>query len=340
MNFKISVIALFCTLASTPVLSAVNDESNIFRDMVLEDSILTIPGDTGRAINTTVNQGGRLWLTGTGNSAVPTKFAENTVVNNGGFMFLITRTVGASGIIINEGGRLYAAATSELSDIVMNGGTAEFFSPDSIRNLTIGDGASATFGWDNITAIRKISGLKILKGGFFGLTGYNVNGKDSNFEDASVGGVMDITYAGYVNFKSLHMDDGEIIINHSPPYHTVVNIGDLSGTGSFAMNTSLADRTADFIHIQHGTGRFGLIVNDSGRDITDHEDLTLNLVNEVSGDASFELVGSSGKRSPAVDGGTYMYTLHRGKDKDGLSGTVWYLGVMTDEPDNGGGDGG
>jgi hypothetical protein len=70
-------------------------------------------------------------------------------------------------------------------------------------------------------------------------------------------------------------------------------------------------------------------VADSGKEISDHTDLTLNLIHEKGGDIDFEMVTASGRSTRFVDGGTYMYTLYSQQDKDGLTGgNVWYLGAM------------
>ncbi len=84
--------------------------------------------------------------------------------------------------------------------------------------------------------------------------------------------------------------------------------------------------------IEQGNGQFGIAVTDSGKEIADHNDLTVNLVHDKGGEVDFSLVNANGRSTRAIDGGTYMYTLYSQQDKDGMNGgNVWYLGAMSDE---------
>ncbi|MCU6164898.1 autotransporter outer membrane beta-barrel domain-containing protein [Enterobacter roggenkampii] len=132
----------------------------------------------------------------------------------------------------------------------------------------------------------------------------------------------------------LTMDGGSVsFLRDSEGDFAALNISELNGTGNFLFNSSLADRNSNFVTIEQGSGQFGIAVTDSGKEISDHTDLTVNLIHEQSGDIDFEMVTASGRSTRAIDGGTYMYTLFSQQDKDGLSGgNVWYLGALTDEP--------
>ncbi|EPY97161.1 hypothetical protein L799_09175 [Enterobacter roggenkampii EC_38VIM1] len=148
----------------------------------------------------------------------------------------------------------------------------------------------------------------------------------SGLDTAQVGNLT--MNSGNVNF--LRNSDGEF---------AKLTITELSGTGNFLLNTSLADRKGNFVTIEQGTGQFGIAVADSGKEISDHTDLTLNLIHEKGGDIDFEMVTASGRSTRFVDGGTYMYTLYSQQDKDGLTGgNVWYLGAMGSGGENPGGE--
>ena len=143
-----------------------------------------------------------------------------------------------------------------------------------------------------------------------------------------------------VQVGMLTMDGGNVnFLRNSDGEFAKLTITELSGTGNFLLNTSLADRKGNFVTIEQGTGQFGIAVADSGKEISDHTDLTLNLIHEKGGDIDFEMVTASGRSTRFVDGGTYMYTLYSQQDKDGLTGgNVWYLGAMGSGGENPGGE--
>lgn len=140
----------------------------------------------------------------------------------------------------------------------------------------------------------------------------------------------------------LTMNSGNVaFMRDSEGDFTALNISELSGTGNFLFNSSLAERKSNFVTIEQGTGKFGVSVSDSGKEITDHTDLTVNLIHDQGGNVDFSMVTASGRSTRAVDGGTYMYTLQSAQDKDGLNGgNVWFLGAIPEEvPGNGNGNG-
>ncbi|OFU72003.1 hypothetical protein HMPREF3143_05520 [Enterobacter sp. HMSC16D10] len=143
-----------------------------------------------------------------------------------------------------------------------------------------------------------------------------------------------------VQVGMLTMDGGNVnFLRNSDGEFAKLTITELNGTGNFLLNTSLADKAGNFVTIEQGSGQFGLAVNDSGKEISNHDDLTLNLIHEKGGDIDFEMVTASGRSTRFVDGGTYMYTLYSQQDKDGLTGgNVWYLGAMDDGGENPGGE--
>ncbi|QMR43517.1 autotransporter outer membrane beta-barrel domain-containing protein [Citrobacter freundii] len=152
-----------------------------------------------------------------------------------------------------------------------------------------------------------------------------------------VPGEYDTSIAARID--QLTMNEGTVAFHSTDKErYSALQIGELNGTGLFQLNTSLADSAANFVTIEKGNGSFGLTVADSGKEITDHTNLTLNLINDQGGNIDFTLQTAAGESSRAVDGGTYMYVLKQEAGKDAMAGNVWYLGAMTDE--NGGGDGG
>lgn len=138
---------------------------------------------------------------------------------------------------------------------------------------------------------------------------------------------------------TLTMNDELVQFNSGYTYgYAQLNIGELNGNGNIWFETSLADKAGNFVTIGQGSGNFGVIVQDSGKEITDHTDLTLNLINDQGGDLEFSLQSTRGASTRAIDGGAYMYVLKQETGKDGMDGNVWYLGAIT-EDENGGDNG-
>lgn len=91
----------------------------------------------------------------------------------------------------------------------------------------------------------------------------------------------------------------------------------LSGEGDFYLTSSLADRASDRITVSDkATGRFGIYVSDSGREITQPRDVQLVYIN--SGDARFSLLNRGG----IVEAGVWQYRLSN-KTENGH--TEWFL---------------
>lgn len=91
----------------------------------------------------------------------------------------------------------------------------------------------------------------------------------------------------------------------------------LSGEGTFYLTTSLADAASDRITVSDkATGRFGIVVDDSGREIANPRNVQLVYIN--SGDARFNLLNNGG----VVEAGVWQYKLYS-KTENGH--TEWYL---------------
>ncbi|WP_049689138.1 autotransporter outer membrane beta-barrel domain-containing protein [Yersinia aldovae] len=108
--------------------------------------------------------------------------------------------------------------------------------------------------------------------------------------------------------------------------YTSLNIGNLSGSGAFQFNTSIAEGKGNFVTIANGSGSHKVIVNDSGSEITAPDTTTLDLIHDLSGDATFSLASLSGANITEVDGGTYVYSLNKWDNTTRAGGNLWYLG--------------
>lgn len=112
--------------------------------------------------------------------------------------------------------------------------------------------------------------------------------------------------------------------------YTSLNIGTLSGSGSFLFNTSIAEGKGNFVTIANGSGSHKVIVNDSGVEITAPGETTLDLIHDISGNAHFTLASITGANITEIDGGTYVYGLKKWDNSARAGGNLWYLGSALD----------
>ncbi|MGC7405845.1 autotransporter outer membrane beta-barrel domain-containing protein [Pandoraea pneumonica] len=106
-------------------------------------------------------------------------------------------------------------------------------------------------------------------------------------------------------------------------YHTL-EIGSLSGEGTFRMQTDLDAGEADRLHLTGGdsTGNFGLAVKNTG---TEAKVDTQQLVQDDGGSATFSVVGGQ------VDLGAYAYVL----EKEEIDGKTYWKLVRGEGPSSG-----
>jgi outer membrane autotransporter protein len=316
----------------------------------------------GTATRTTINFGGQQDISNTGLASATMISGGIQNINNGG-VALDTIIDDGGGQHVGNGGKVMdteirsgaqvVSGGGSATETLINGGVQHVRSGGSTTSTTIKGGSQYVSG-GGITIDTTIEGGQSwLETGALadGKTWVNAGGElqmeaGSLARDVLITGgtlsVSDLTDAttGHTpaQVDKLTMSGGNVSFLHdSKGDYAALNISELSGTGNFLFNTSLAERNANFVTIEQGTGNFGIAVTDSGKEITDHDDLTVNLIHDQGGDIDFEMVTVSGQSTRAIDGGTYMYTLHSGQNKDGLNGgNVWYLGQMTDEPGGGG----
>lgn len=283
--------------------------------------------DGGVATDTIINAGWQLVSSG--------GHATGATIN-GGWQYVY---IGGSATNTTlNGGTQHVSSGGSVTDTILNGGTQHVSSGGTTTNTTLNGGQS----WlltgalaDGETRIN--AGGEMLMEAGSQATDVIISGGTLSVTDLT----DDTTSYSPAQVGKLTMNGGNVsFLRDSEGDFAALNISELSGTGNFLFNTSLAERNGNFVTIEQGTGSFGIAVTDSGKEIADHDDLTVNLIHDQGGDIDFEMVTASGQSTRAVDGGTYMYTLYSGQDKDGLNGgNVWYLGAMEEEPGDGGGDG-
>ncbi len=131
-------------------------------------------------------------------------------------------------------------------------------------------------------------------------TTYNVTLANSNW-DVPVVAIDGTTYESSVS--NLSLTNSTINLGKAEGFQTFT-IGNLSGTGSFTLNSDLANQQADKIVVTgDDSGEFGLNVKDSGNE-PQAANGKVTLVETQTGKAKFALLGRD-----YVDAGAYRYRL-------------------------------
>lgn len=193
-----------------------------------------------------------------------------------------TSITGANGNLIEAVGDLASDITvdnTQLTGNIVGSGEGEM-------QLTLQNQASIT------GALVNVDSLKLNTGGKWSLTGDN-------------------------HVAKVAMDSGGMIDIHgtasSGDWHTL-DIGELTGNGTFGMQADLAIGEADRLNVTDATGAHRLHVTNSGKEGGVDTQL---LVEQAGGDATFSLVGDK------VDAGVYTYSLKQGGEAGGEQS--WYL---------------
>lgn len=282
----------------------------------------------------------------------------NTTLNDNSVQYVFFEHSTAIGSRLNDNSRQYVYFGSQVYDTTINGGHQIVYTNGYAHNTIIYDGIQSVVDKATINDTTLHGGYTYLYEGARS-TGYmNVFGQGQVYMDhgayaenisldraallvTDIGEESPVSSAARID--NLAMNEGVVsFLRDSEGQFTPLSIGTLSGTGLFLFNSSLAERDANFVTIENGNGRFGISVTDSGKEIADHADLTVNLIHDKGGELDFSMVTAQGRNARAVDGGTYMYTLYSAQDKDELNGgNVWYLGAINDDDngENGNGNG-
>ncbi|KEY59890.1 autotransporter outer membrane beta-barrel domain-containing protein [Serratia sp. DD3] len=222
------------------------------------------------ANDTVGNQGGRLSVKSMGT-------VDNTQINSGASMAMEANSRSQGELVVAEGGELLIINTnSRIIDVTTNV-PAEPINI-TLEKLTVADEVTIGPSW----------------------SGYQDDlGKAP--PTSEIGPVI-ITKVG-----TLTMQGGSLQMIPYAPANQVnhLDVENLSGQGTFMLVSSLADGVSDSIRVtQKATGQFGLLVEDSGREIAQPVNVPLVYIN--SGDAKFNLLNQVG----IIEAGVYQYWLH------------------------------
>ncbi|MDI7383111.1 autotransporter outer membrane beta-barrel domain-containing protein [Cronobacter dublinensis] len=323
------------------------------KNTVIEgDAMQSVHG--GTATDTTIKSGGVQKVTGTENGMggiASNAVANNTMIESGGLQLLNQGAI-ATNTVISGGYQNIGVDGRSTGAIILDGGSQYISAGGSAEDTIVKSGEQLIYGTTTGTTIN--GGLStVFNGGVAdGKSEINAGGEmrmhagskatDVHINDGTitVNAITESTAANAARIDALVMNGGNVAFEAGKgDRYASLNIGELSGKGNFLFNTSLADRASNFVTIAQGSGSFGVAVSDTGKEIADHTDLTVNLISDRGGDIDFTLMSARGDSIRAVDGGAYMYVLKQEIGKDGLDGNVWHLGAMTDD-ENGGGDNG
>lgn len=211
-----------------------------------------------------------------------------------------------------EGGSIHATiGQDQLGTAIAarksSGVNAESARYDILGNLVSSGDGQIIIGFDQGSVFTGATQYDQDKGGVLGLlmldaTDWNMTGDSSlsNLHFENAGSQVDFMGKGA-----------------RPGNYMTLNIGELSGTGGqFNMRTSIAGQQGDYINIGTGSGKHNLNVSDSGVEITDPINTSLDLITDASRGAEFILTTLDGTKINAIDGGTYMYFLNDRDTKD------------------------
>lgn len=249
-----------------------NDQATAYDTVVQSGQMVVL--DSATAFDTTVNGG---FLDVAQNAA-----ASGTRLN-GGSMFVSMDAL-AKNTMVNDGSTLTVRGRASVSDTVVNqGGVLDSSAGTVVHDTQVNHGGTMVLG-DRAEA----SDTTINQGGVLQLKGDAILGFNTRVD-------------GQVSFADPAVNG----------FHTLTIKGPLSGSGTFFMNTDLAEQKGDLLRVQGEiSGNHTLVVADSGK--APANGWALTLVDGNGGNGDFKLHGGT------VDAGAFRYELqHIGED--------WYL---------------
>lgn len=302
----------------------------------------------GIANGATVNADGHQYVYNSG-------VVNDTVINNGGIQYLFidgsdtgavagvannTTLFGTGSQVIQQGGKasivtlndsavqtIYAGSSAD--NVTLNDAAVQaVYGNATTENVTINGNAKSWLAngatMTGATQVNNSGQLQLSTSAEGGARAENVtlNGRNStllliaNSNDSGTATVGELSGDGNVRYYA-----GSDTITGATIY-SGLNVDSLSGNLHFYFNTTLEGGKGDYLKINRGIGNHNVTVADSGAEITEPGQRSLNIITDASGRASFSLASLTGTNINAVDGGTYMYSLY---ERDENNGKIWYL---------------
>ena len=250
---------------------------------------------TGGSVNGTTINGGTQNVSG---SAINTVIAGGTQnIESGGTAEQTTLNNGTQNV------------TGTATDTAINGGTQIVASGGMAQNTNLASGTQKVSGSATNTTIN--GGTQNVETGGVSenavLSAGNLNlymGGELRGQTQINGGALNVVGTGKI--PEISMSGGQVNLV-SGAGHTALDIGKLSGTGVFSLQSDLSGDVSDHISVQSGEGDFGLIIHDYSKE--GKLPNSFNVIAENSSGAYFYLVGD------AVDVGAFKYSLeHQGNN--------------------------
>ncbi|WP_195164648.1 autotransporter outer membrane beta-barrel domain-containing protein [Mesorhizobium sp. NBSH29] len=180
------------------------------------------------------------------------------------------------------------------------------------RILEVGANASTSFTVDNSELVGDVV---VEEGGHANVTLRNyasLKGRMTGVENLHLNAFGNWQMVESSAIKNIIMDRGQITLSDGSAGFNTLTVENLSGSGTFKMNTDIANDQGDLLRVTgNAAGAHTLHVKNTGIDPTSVGDPHL-VVETAGGDAIFGLLGG------AVDLGVYKYLLNK-------SGDNWYL---------------
>ncbi|WP_145582772.1 autotransporter outer membrane beta-barrel domain-containing protein [Yersinia thracica] len=254
-----------------------------------------------------------------------------------GFVDSSRQIVAANGHSVDA--KFYDKASQRIDDTGL--ANAAIFNGTSYQNIYAGGESQDTTLFDGayswVRAGGKLTGLtQINNAASVYLDTDEINGAYAqnvvlNGEDTHLVVRYNAANHASATIDDLILNGGEVAFQSGTGSHyTSLNIGTLSGSGSFLFNTSIAEGKGNFVTIANASGLHKVMVNDSGAEITAPGETTLDLIHDLSGHAQFTLASLSGANITEIDGGTYVYGLNKWDNSARAGGNLWYLGSTLD----------
>jgi len=260
------------------ITGAINATADATTSLLLDNSTLTGNITTiGSTVTTTLQNASSLV-----GSLTATDASKATLLLDNSSM---TGDITATGAIVNTTLRNGSQLTGSLS------------ATDSATTSLLLDNSSMT---GNVTANNATADVTLQNAAT--LTGQLTDVDDLSLSDNST---WNLTQSSTVN--SLVINDSRVNLNGTIGAFNTLTLGSLSGSGTFALNTDIAQLQGDKLVITgEATGNHTLDVANSGAEPT-AGDSGLVLVTSPTGSAQFTVLGGQ------VDAGTYTYDLaHEG----------------------------
>ena len=306
------------SLSNTQIMGAASDGIgvNILGGEVSASARTTITGQaTGvRMVNDAANVGG------------PTLSLDNSTVQGvSGSAILVDR--GTQATIVVSNGSSVLAGNSRLLD-VQGSSTASMTVADSTLNgnISVADNSTANLVFDQgrITGDVLVDGSSTATVTLDNLSQFT--GRLDNVDSVSINSNSNWTLTGNDTIGALGMNGGTVTFGgttDAPGTYYTLDVGSLSGSGTFAMKGDFASGERDFLNVRGASaGDFTLAVAASGLDAASPQALTLVRTGTLDS-ANFALAGNQ-----RVDVGTWSYSLASREIEGGAK--EWFLDPTTE----------